>query len=295
MELKYKKYMGKAEFEKALHTLMGIIEGIKADARINPMEIEELQNWCLLQSAHQSKYPFKEVVPMVRASIADGIMTEDEIEDIRWLCTMYLNENPYFDAITSDIQVLHGLLHGILSDGVINVKELEFLRDWLEETEHLESVYPYDEVYSLVFQVLRDGRIDPEEERLLKGFFAEFIDLRTSYNLHQGEIEAIKREMNINGLCALAPDIQVQDRVFCFTGESGGMKRADIQKVVIEHGGRFSNSVTVDTDYLVVGDQGNPCWAFSCYGRKVEKAVKLRKQGRRILIIHEVDFWDALA
>ncbi|WP_026974233.1 BRCT domain-containing protein, partial [Alicyclobacillus contaminans] len=73
------------------------------------------------------------------------------------------------------------------------------------------------------------------------------------------------------------------------------MKRADIQKVVIEHGGRFSNSVTVDTDYLVVGDQGNPCWAFSCYGRKVEKAVKLRKQGRRILIIHEVDFWDALA
>ncbi|GMA55471.1 hypothetical protein GCM10025857_68280 [Alicyclobacillus contaminans] len=53
--------------------------------------------------------------------------------------------------------------------------------------------------------------------------------------------------------------------------------------------------MTVDTDYLVVGDQGNPCWAFSCYGRKVEKAVKLRKQGRRILIIHEVDFWDALA
>jgi NAD-dependent DNA ligase len=295
MQLEYRKYMSKAEFDKALHTLMGIIEGIQADARINSMEIEELQNWCLLQSAHQSKYPFKEIVPMVRDSIADGIMTEEEIEDIRWLCTMYLNENPYFDAVTSDIQVLHGILHGILSDGAINAKELEFLSKWLEETRHLESVYPYDEVYSLVFQVLRDGKIEPEEERLLKGFFADFIDLKTSYNLYQGEIDEIKKEMNINGLCALAPDIQVQGRLFCFTGESSRMKRSDIQRIIIENGGRFTNNVTADTDYLVIGDQGNPCWAFSCYGRKVEKAVKLRKQGKKILIVHEVDFWDALA
>ncbi|SFU69958.1 BRCT domain-containing protein [Alicyclobacillus macrosporangiidus] len=295
MQLEYRKYMGKAEFEKALHTLMGIIDGIRADEQINSMEVEELQNWCLLQSAHQSKYPFKEIVPLVRASIADGIMTEEEIEDIRWLCNMYLYDNPYFNVITHDIQVLHGILHGILSDGTINVQELKFLKEWLDKSSYLESVFPYDEVYSLVFQVLRDGKVDPQEERLLKAFFAEFIDLRTSYNLNQGEIEALKRQMNISGLCALAPDIQVQDRVFCFTGESGRMKRADIQKVVIEHGGRFSNSVTADTDYLVVGDQGNPCWAFSCYGRKVERAMHLRKQGHRILIVHEVDFWDALA
>lgn len=31
--------------------------------------------------------------------------------------------------------------------------------------------------------------------------------------------------------------------------------------------------------------------AFSCYDRKVEKAVKMRKEGHQILIIHEGDFW----
>lgn len=31
-------------------------------------------------------------------------------------------------------------------------------------------------------------------------------------------------------------------------------------------------------------------WAFSCYGRKVEKAVQLRKDGSQVIIVHENDF-----
>jgi hypothetical protein len=57
----------------------------------------------------------------------------------------------------------------------------------------------------------------------------------------------------------------------------------------------FNNNVVKDTNYLVVGNKGNPCWVYSCYGRKVEKAVELRKAGHKIMIIHEDDFWDAVA
>ena len=60
-------------------------------------------------------------------------------------------------------------------------------------------------------------------------------------------------------------------------------------------GAVFSPNVTSQTHYLVVGAGGNPCWAFSCYGRKVEKAVDARKSGNPILIVHESDFWDAVA
>ena len=34
-------------------------------------------------------------------------------------------------------------------------------------------------------------------------------------------------------------------------------------------GGKFTNNVTNKTKYLIVGNKGNPCWAFSCYGRKI--------------------------
>ena len=47
-------------------------------------------------------------------------------------------------------------------------------------------------------------------------------------------------------------------------------------------------------DYLVIGANGNECWAYSAYGRKVEQAIELRKSGSRLTIIHEFDFWDAV-
>jgi len=53
--------------------------------------------------------------------------------------------------------------------------------------------------------------------------------------------------------------------------------------------------VTRRVNYLVVGADGNPCWAYACYGRKVEKTVALRKKGSAILIVHENDVHDAIA
>lgn len=57
----------------------------------------------------------------------------------------------------------------------------------------------------------------------------------------------------------------------------------------------FFNRITKPNaaDFLVVGADGNPCWAFACYGRKVEMAIDYRKQGCKLLIVHENDFWDA--
>ena len=63
-------------------------------------------------------------------------------------------------------------------------------------------------------------------------------------------------------------------------------------KIKLWLGGSISKGITKTTDYLIVGDGGNPCWAFACYGRKVEAAVQLRKLGHQISLVHEFDFWD---
>ena len=60
------------------------------------------------------------------------------------------------------------------------------------------------------------------------------------------------------------------------------------------NGGRFHKSVVRELDYLVIGADGNPCWAFACYGRKVEAAIEYRKQGCKIVMVHEDDFWEAV-
>ena len=60
-------------------------------------------------------------------------------------------------------------------------------------------------------------------------------------------------------------------------------------------GGSFSRHLLADTDYLVVCSEGNQSWAYAAYGRKIEEAMERRKAGKNIAIIHESDFWDALA
>ncbi len=67
----------------------------------------------------------------------------------------------------------------------------------------------------------------------------------------------------------------------------------ELEMVVHSLGGETCGNVRDDVDYLVACDGGSPHWAFSCYGRKVEKAYNMRRNGHRILIVGERDFWDA--
>ena len=62
-----------------------------------------------------------------------------------------------------------------------------------------------------------------------------------------------------------------------------------------DRGAKVVESVSAELDYLVVGVSGNPCWAYPSYGRKIEKAMELRRQGSQLLIVHKSDFFDALA
>ncbi len=290
----FRKYTIKGEVDKAIHTLEGLIKGIAIDGHINKSEIEELESWFNLNQLLLERHPFSELTQILKDSLADDYFSDDEKADILWMCSQYSSQSLFYNLLTSDIQRLHGILHGILADNVIELREMEMLDEWLADNDHLTGLYPYDELCSLITVVLRDGRLTPEEIDLLKAFFSEFIDTRQSYNLNEFELKELRQESRISGICVMCPQLVIPDKLYCFTGVSSKAKRTDIKKIIEDKGGKFKNSIVKDTDYLIVGNGGNPCWAFSCYGRKVEQAVNLRKAGQSILIVHENDFWDEI-
>ncbi|MHB8077614.1 BRCT domain-containing protein [Desulfosporosinus fructosivorans] len=173
------------------------------------------------------------------------------------------------------MQILHGILHGILADNILTDEEIIKLSDWINEHDYLNGIYPYDEIKSLLKSVLSDGVIDEDEREMLKAFFSEFIDTTLSYNLNQNELNALKTKYNVNGICSACPEIIFTGASFCFTGASTRATRSEIKDLIEQTGATFSDSVTKKTDYLVVGDDGNPAWVFACYGRKVEKAISM--------------------
>lgn len=295
-ELKdYRKFMSKEELHKNLNALIGLLEGVTVDNVVNCLEADEVKNWFDLHKHLLNVHPFSEILPAIERALDDGVVDLEEANDIVWLCKRFTEENEnrlYFDHVTSAMQQLQGMLYGIMSDGVLNDKELTELSEWLDDNDYLSGTYPFDEVYSLLLAAQQDGVVSDDERNMLRAFFSNFVDLSTSYNIHAPEMDDLRRKYSVSGICAACPEITFEHKLFCFTGISKRAKRADIAELICSKGGSFNNSVTNSTDYLIVGADGNPCWAFSCYGRKVEKAMDLRKHGGKVIVVHENDFWD---
>lgn len=124
--LEYARFTSRARFEKSVNSLLGLIEGIAIDSCINPSEISFLNLWLAEHADVRDRHPYNELVPVVQAAVADGVLTQEEHDDIVWLCER-LRSTEYFDQTTADLQRLHAILGGIVSDGQVTEDELRGL------------------------------------------------------------------------------------------------------------------------------------------------------------------------
>lgn len=284
----YFRYTGPARLDKAIHTLAGMLEGITADGDVTPAELRVLSGWLYQHQEFIHRHPFNEIIPVLSKALEDRHLTKEEQDDLIWLCQRLSTEQGYYDAVTADMQQLHGIMAGVSFDGRITKEELLGVRSWMDDHEHLKTLWPYDELDALIMTVLADGKIDAAEHKELLAFFADFAKTTG----HQSVSLKSDALTNVRGICAVDPQIEFQERLFCFTGKSERASRIEIAQLVADKGGEFKDNVVLDTDYLIVGADGNPCWAYACYGRKIEQAVAYRKDGRQIMLVHEYDFWD---
>ncbi len=286
----YLKYTGPQRLESALQTLAGLLTGIAADGEITVEEARGIQAWLDENSEFKNRNPFDEVAKLFDAALEDGELDTEEVQDILWMCEKFQPKNKFFNRVTADIQKLHGILGGISIDGVITVDELSELDAWIIEHDNLKGFWPFDELDSLITDVLADGKIDSNEHRRLMSYFSDFAD----HGSHALEMPLNDTDGELSGVCAMQPEIVFDGRVFCFTGGSERATRRQLEVKITGLGAEFSKRVTHSIDYLIIGAKGNVAWCYSCYGRKVEQAVTLRKQGHQILLVHENDFWDAV-
>lgn len=285
-------YTARAQADKAISTLKGILLGINLDNEVGEKEINELRKWASHHNDLITRNPFNEFMTIIEQTTENKIPPKETIEDLFWLCQKYEYDNYYYNAVTTDLQTLQGLCHGIISDGIITDEEIIGLDKWLSENEHLNTYYPYDEIRSLVLSILSDHKVDEEERLVLKAYFNEFIKLQDKTTDEQNRMDTT--DINITGLCTSEPQVTFPGKTFCITGILQRGTRESLHRDITKLGGIPTDSVNKKTDYLIVGDNGNPAWAFACYGRKVEKAITLRKEGHTIVLIHEFDFCDII-
>ena len=290
----YRMYTKKSETDKAIHMLEGILKGISYDSKINDKELKELDHWIHIYKEFKDSYPFNELFMLLEEILEDNIVTKEEKKDLLWFCEQVTTDSKYYDVVTSDLQRLHGIIFGIISDKVIKDSEIHKLKKWLENNKHLASSYPYDELVSVITTILADGIITEDEKKKLERHLLEFIDEKDISNYSKNEINDIKESITVSGICAMDPEIEINDSKFVITGKSSNYSRKEFKQFINEKGGKVTSAVSGQTNYLIVCNNGNPCWAYSCYGRKIEKAIDIRKDGGQVIIVHENDFMDKI-
>jgi hypothetical protein len=301
------QFTSRSRLENSIHRLLGLLrgisldlkfnerelyflEGISLDLKINKREVLFLSSWLSDHESLEGCHPYNEIVPILRGMLEDGVVSEEERKDLIWVCEGLCSNN-FYDAIAAGLQQLHGLLAGVLADDVLTANELRGIQAWMEDNQQLSKRWPYDEIESLIISVMADGKIDEEEHNALTTFFAQFAEVLDG---KPSTDPCIPIDSTVNGVCAYKPEIAFQGSRFCLTGESSNYSRDVFEEKIKALGGEVVDSVSGKLNYLVIGGDGNPCWSYACYGRKVEEAIALRKAGAEILIVHEFDLYDAI-
>ncbi|PIE40691.1 MAG: NAD-dependent DNA ligase [Gammaproteobacteria bacterium] len=285
------QFASSEEIQNAIYTLKGVIQGLDLDGAIECEEIDGLNGWVSLYQPYKDMHPFNELLPTLEKALEDGRIDKFEKADILWLCSRLAKESGFQDRVAGSLQEMQGVLAGILLDGEVKENEVFGLRKWLDKNKHLRTIWPYDEVDSLLETVLQDGEVSDEEVYILQNFFSSFLGLADDEPVSDAVDDV---PFSLTGICATNPDIKFSDKTFSFTGQ---FTEIDYYKLVTrlkEQGATIVDDPDENTDYLVVGSGGNPCWAYACYGRKIEKAIEYRKSGIPLQIVHELDFIESL-
>lgn len=290
----YRMFSEPAQLHKSINQLRGMLGGIAADGNMSEMEVAELAHWCSLHANLRSRHPFSEILPLVEKAMADGKIDEEERQDVLWVCTNFADDSHYYNVITSSIQFLNGLVHGILADNQLSDKEIEALNTWVTHNDYLEGTYPFDRLYILVNRILHDKKISEAEREELTAFLGGIVEFKDSLNLDVEYFEELRKKYSIDGIYAVNPEISFANKAFVLSGEFETGTKQTALEAINRLGGVVRTNPSGRTDFLVIGNFGNPCWKFANYGRKVEAALEIQRNGGKVQIINENDFWDAV-
>lgn len=183
------------------------------------------------------------------------------------------------------INELLGISQGLIADGVLNQKEVEFLQKWLVARQASSSNPVVGNLLQRVTDMLSDGVIDDSERK-------ELFETLERFSGGDFELGELQKSTSLP-LDQPQPPISFPDQTFCFTGTFAFGGRKACEAAIAERAGRCG-SVTRRTDYLVIGVYATDSWAHSSYGRKIEKAVGLRSAGAPLKIIGEDHWVEAL-
>lgn len=183
--------------------------------------------------------------------------------------------------VDRSINELLGLTKGVIADDTVSVAEADTLRAWINANPEAADAWPGNVLAERIARIYDDGRVDEAEREELRCLLE---DLAGGQVTEQGNVSTRLP------LDDPPPELRFDGTVYVFTGRFFSGTRQWCEALVESRGGVCSSNVTRRTKYLVIGELGSRDWKHTSFGRKIQKAVEIRAEGRGLAIIAE-DHW----
>lgn len=266
----------KRNTEKAFENLLGLVKGVQADVKMTDGEIFFLQNWLSNQTYLANDPDVIDFLDALDSILEDGVITREEKDDLGLMLDDFLEYRDQYVYYSDDIKDLNaaikratGVFAGIAADEVLSEQEVKFLNTFINNSGDAKHHWPLSAVHKVVKDALKDGYVSGAEKELILMY------------LHDAVGGAFSEDGAASGKTTRLPiddidDIIFVDKTFCITGALTWGTRSECHDKIRSLGGNISKSVTLSTDYLVLGPVSSRDWFNSSYGRKIEKAVEYR-------------------
>lgn len=175
---------------------------------------------------------------------------------------------------------LIGLCTGMLVDGHLSDDEIIYLKNWLDENDEIAYTWPGEVLYKRINQVLADNVIDENERKYLTKTLEDLIG--GSFQ-ETGATSGVSTSLPVQTV----ESIEIDGKTFCFTGTFLFGTRSACHRATEKAGGEPAPRITKKLDYLVIGTMSTHSWANTSFGRKIEKAMDMQKDGVPLTIIDE--------
>ena len=178
-----------------------------------------------------------------------------------------------------DASELLGVIRGVLADGQVVDREIEFLGRWLLTNQEFAAAWPFDCLVHRIGDVLRDGRIDESERASLHEIMQEIVG-------HPSPDYFVNTPATLP-LTKPAPNIIFPGNEFVLTGKFAFGPRKLCESEMRSRGATCCGYVTKRTNYLVIGGMSSRDWLYSTHGRKIEDAIENVECGLPTAIVSE--------
>ena len=267
--------------DRALYGLKGILTGVVADKRLNEMELLFLDTWLKSQEFLSEDEDVLAILRLVGEILEDGEISPDELALMQSRVEQVISSKGADGSEeVGHIEELIGFLTGTASDGVLNDQEITGMSAWLDKNESVREVWPASVIVERLANILEDGVITDEEREDLLVTVRQVTGTHTDDSGPSCEAPTEVWEDSVE-------EIKFAGSVFCLTGDFVTGDRDSVDTMLRCLGAETNSSVNKSVDYLVIGTLASRDWLYTSHGRKIEKALLIKREGCDIKIITE--------